>query len=106
MGTDTCTHTCTHVHTHTHTHACTHMHTHTHTRARMHTLRFVLTAPTFSPLIASEPEGPLPATQAALVRLGSGIRKYMGPFLGVEEFKFFIYDVFAWICSYPKACGC
>ena len=74
------THTYTHAHTraHTHTHACTHMHAHTctrmhtHTCARMHTLHFVLTAPTFSPLIASEPEGPLTATQAALVRLGPG----------------------------------
>ena len=66
LNTDVCMHTRTHMHAHT----CTR--THTHTRARMHTLHFVLTAPTFSPLIASEPEGPLPATQAALVRLGPG----------------------------------
>ena len=45
-------------------------HTHTHAHTHTHTLHFVLTAPPFSPLIASESEGPLPVTQAALARLG------------------------------------
>ena len=58
------THTCTHIHAHTCAHTPTHSHTcaHTHT----HSLRFVLTATPFSALIASEPEGPMPVTQAAL----------------------------------------
>jgi len=62
----------THTYTHTHEHARTHEHAHARTQAHTHTLHFVLAAPPFSPLIASEPEGPLPMAQAALVRLGPG----------------------------------
>ena len=66
------THILAHTYTHTHEHARTHEHAHARTQAHTHTLHFVLAAPPFSPLIASEPEGPLPVAQAALVRLGPG----------------------------------
>lgn len=70
--THTRAHTYSHTHAHTHEHARMHKHAHARTQAHTHTLHFVLAAPPLGPLIASEPEGPLPMAQAALVRLGPG----------------------------------
>ena len=60
------THTCIHMHAHTCAHTPTRTHSHTCAHTHTHSLRFVLTATPFSALIASEPEGPMPVTQAAL----------------------------------------